>query len=113
MPFINTKVTTEISVEKEAVLKDRLGKAMSIVGKPEAYVMMKFEDNCRMWFSSTNDRDCAFIEVSILGFAQKASYERLTSALCDIISEELNIDGDRIYVKYTETEYWGHNGYMF
>lgn len=113
MPFINTKVTTEITREKEEILKAKMGRAMSIVGKPESYVMLSFEDNCRMWFSSTNNRDCAFIDVSLLHGASRAAYEKLTEELCNIVSEELNIDGDRIYVKYEETENWGHNGYMF
>ena len=49
MPFINTKVTTEITKEKEEVLKAELGKAITLIGKGEAYLMLGFEDNCRLW----------------------------------------------------------------
>ncbi len=113
MPFINTKVTTEISKEKEAVLKERFGKAMSLIGKPEAYLMLNFEDNQRMWFAGDNSEDTAFLDVSILHTAPRASYEKLTEALCLIISEELLISPDRIYVKFEETENWGHAGNLF
>lgn len=113
MPFINTKVTTEISSEKEAVLKARFGKAMALIGKPEAYLMLNFEDKQRMWFAGDNSKDTAFVDVSILHTAPRASYEKLTEELCNIISEELLISPDRIYVKFEETENWGHSGYMF
>lgn len=113
MPFINTKVTTEITFEQEEVLKARLGKALSLIGKPEAYLMLQFEENCRLWFAGTNDEDTAYVEVALLHSASKASYEKLTEEICNILSEELSIPSSRIYVKFSETEFWGHDGYMF
>ena len=113
MPFINTKVTTEITREKEEVLKARFGKAMSLIGKPEAYLMLSFEENQRMWFGGSDDEDCAFVDVSILHTASRSAYEKLTAELCSILEEELSIPQSRIYVKYEETENWGHAGYMF
>lgn len=113
MPFINTKVTTEITFEQEEVLKAKLGKAIALIGKPEAYLMLSFEENCRLWFAGSNDEEAAYVEVALLHSAPKASYERLTEEICSILSEELAIPSDRIYVKFSETEFWGHNGYMF
>ncbi len=113
MPFINTKVSTEITRDNEVALKTAFGKAMSLIGKPEAYLMLSFEDNCRLWFSGDNSLPCAFIDVSILHSAPRASYELLTEALCKSVEDILLIPSDRIYVKFEETENWGHNGYMF
>lgn len=113
MPFINTMVTTEITHEKEEILKAKFGKALALIGKPEAYLMLKFEENCRLWFAGSNDEESAYIEVALLHSAPKASYEKLTGELCKILSEELLIPSQRIYVKFSETEYWGHDGYMF
>lgn len=113
MPFINTCVTTEITHEKEVVLKEKLGKAIALIGKPEAYLMLKFEENCRLWFAGTNDDEAAYVEVALLHSAPKASYEKLTKAICDILTEELSIPADRIYVKFSETEFWGYDGFMF
>ena len=113
MPFINTCVTTEITHEKEEILKAKLGKALSLIGKPEAYLMLNFSENCRLWFAGTNDEDAAFVEVALLHSAPKASYEKLTKAICDILNEELSIPTNRIYVKYSETEFWGYDGFMF
>lgn len=113
MPFINTCVTTEITFQKEEILKAKLGKAIALIGKPEAYLMLNFSENCRLWFSGTNDEDAAFVEVALLHSAPKASYEKLTKAICDILNEELSIPTNRIYVKYSETEFWGWDKMMF
>ena len=113
MPYINTKVTTEITFEKEEVLKARLGKALSLIGKPEAYLMLSFEENCHLWFAGTNDEDAAYVEVALLHSAPKVSYEKLTAEICNILSEELGIPSGRIYVKFSETEFWGWDGRMF
>ncbi len=113
MPFINTMVTTEITHDKEEILKAKLGKALSLIGKPEAYLMLKFEENCRLWFAGSNDEDAAYVEVALLHSAPKASYEKLTEAICDILSSELSIPTGRIYVKFSETEFWGWDGRMF
>lgn len=113
MPFINTKVTTEITFEQEEILKEKLGKALALIGKPESYLMLQFEENCRLWFAGSNDEDAAYVEVALLHSAPKASYEKLTAEICKILSEELAIPSDRIYVKFSETEFWGHNGQMF
>lgn len=113
MPFINTMVTTEITHEKEVVLKEKLGKALALIGKPEAYLMLNFSENCRLWFAGENTEDAAYVEVALLHSAPKASYEKLTEAICDILGEELAIPANRIYVKFSETEYWGWNNMMF
>ena len=112
MPFINTKVTTEITHEKEVVLKEKFKKAISLIGKSEAYLMLQFEENSRHGFGGSND-DCAFVDVSLLHSAPKASYEKLTAEICDILSQELSIPSNRIYVKFEETENWGYDGFMF
>ena len=46
MPFINSKISTPISIEQEQALKTRLGQAISIVpGKSESWLMLGFEPN--------------------------------------------------------------------
>lgn len=113
MPFINTKVTREITKEKEAVLKAELGKAITLIGKGETYLMLGFEDNCRLWLGGKNDEDMAFVEVSLLGHTTKENAGKLTEAICEIFSRELGISGDKVYVKYSETDLWGWDGRMF
>lgn len=113
MPFINTKVTTEITKEKEEILKAELGKAITLIGKAEAYLMLGFEDNCRLWFQGNQQGDTAYVEVALLGHVTKENAEKLTSAICDIMNKELSISPDRVYVKFSETDIWGFNNIVF
>ena len=114
MPNIATKVSVEISPEKEVVLKEKLGKAISLLrGKSEAWLMLAFEDNISMYFKGDCTQDYAYLEVSLFGSASDAAYDRLTAALSEIVNEELGIDRANIYIKYEEAEHWGWNGANF
>ena len=114
MPFINIKTTEEIAKEKELALKAKLGKAIECFpGKTETWLMLNFEDNCKIYFQGKNDRPAAYLEVSILGSANNSAYDKMTAELTKIINDELDIPSDRIYIKYEETEHWGWNGGNF
>lgn len=110
MPFINTKTNISISKEKEESIKSKLGKAISIIGKSESWLMVNFEDNARMYFKGENAFPMAFVEVSLYGRASSSSYNSLTSEITSILNEELEIEEDKVYVKYSEIENWGWNG---
>lgn len=114
MPYINSKISVELSDEKEAAIKAKLGKAIALIpGKSEAYLMLNFQDNCRMYFGGKNDSPIAMIEVKLFGSAGKKDYDILTKEICSIFNEELNIPPNNIYVKYDEVENWGWNGHNF
>lgn len=113
MPFINAKTTAKISPQKEASIKSRLGQAITLLGKGEAWLMLNFEDDCRMWFKGSDSKDYAMVEVELFGKASASQYDAMTEKVCEIISEELGISPDCIYVKYSEIDHWGYNGFNF
>ncbi len=114
MPFINLKTTKKITSEAEAALREGFGKDIEIIpGKTESWLMLGFEDNCRMAFSGKSEPDIAYVEVSLLGSTTAAVYARLTAAITKRVEDVLGVAGNRIYVKYEETEYWGWNGSNF
>lgn len=114
MPCIQTKVNVKISPEKEENLKKELGKAIALIpGKSEAWLMLTFEDECHISFQGKSDEPAAFVEVKIYGKASGSAYESLTAEITRILSGELGIRADRIYVKYEEAQYWGWNGGNF
>lgn len=114
MPMISTKTTTPITSEQEIILKEKLGKAIEILpGKTETWLMLGFEDNCRLWFRGDNSNPLAYVEVSALGKINPSNAEDLTAEICKIFKEVLGIDGSRIYVKYEETDKWGFDGMNF
>ena len=113
MPYIKTKTSVPISKEKETVLKAKLGSAITALGKGEAWLMLEFEDNCRLWFRGEQDTPLAMVEVSLFGKASEDQYEKMTKAVCALLSEELGIDPEGIYVKYEEVAHWGYNNFNF
>lgn len=114
MPCIQTKVNGKISAQQEQAVKERLGKAISLLpGKSESWLMLSFEDECRLYFKGKQEAGTAFVEVKLFGGADSASYDRLTAEITKILHEELNVDPARCYVKYEETEHWGWNGGNF
>lgn len=114
MPYIRTQTSTSISAEKEKMLKEKLGNAIAVFpGKTEKWLMLSFEENCRLWFAGTNDRPAAMVEVMLLGKAENSYYDKMTEVLCQLFADELGIPADRIYVKYEECSHWGWNGSNF
>ena len=113
MPYICVKTNTAIPANKEERIKAALGAAVSAIGKPEAWLMVELQDNCRLYFRGSTAQPIAYSEVKLLGRAGRASYEKLTEKICGILNEELNIDPSNVYVKYEEVENWGYNNGLF
>lgn len=114
MPFINTQTNVRLSAEKEAVLKEKLGKAISeFPGKSEYWLMLNFTDNCRMWFRGYNNFPIAMVEIQLFGSAEAAVCERMTKIVCKLFQEELNIQPEHVYVNYTFSDVWGWNNENF
>ncbi|MBR0146671.1 MAG: hypothetical protein IJM25_08440 [Eubacterium sp.] len=113
MPFINSKITVKMSDEKKDAIKAKLGQACQLIGKPEAYVMIGFEDEYCLYFAGEKLEKGAFVSVDLLGSPNSAAFERMTARICEIYAEELGIPGDHIYVEYQTTGDWGWNGRNF
>lgn len=114
MPCIRVQSDVCMSPAQKENLKGRFGEAISILpGKSERWLMVILEDQKNIWLQGRNDSPAAFLEVSLYGKADSQAYGRLTGELTRIVTEELQISPDRIYVKYEETPHWGWNGSNF
>lgn len=114
MPCIQTTTNITINQDQESLLKEKLGKAISIIpGKSEQWLMLTFTQNCTMFFRGEQKSPMAFIEVKIFGKADQSAYNQLTGEICSIYQEVLNISPDHIYIKYEECSQWGWNGSNF
>ena len=113
MPFINVMVSEDITKEQELAVKTRLGKAISVLGKGEAYLMVNITPNCNLYFGGKNDTPIAIGELKLLGNPTGGSYERFTVEFCKIMEEELNIPKNKTYVTYQAIVNWGYNGFNF
>ena len=114
MPYIDTKTTVKLTEEKKDALAKRYGKAITVIpGKSEAHLMLGFQDGIKMYFAGATGKPMAFVEVKILGTSTKEHFSNLTAEICSILKDELEIDGDCVYVQYVETTHWGWNGSNF
>ena len=114
MPFIETKTNVAITKEKERELKERLGKAISIIpGKSESWLMLAIEGNIPMYFRGDDSEPVAFIEVKIFGNASGDVYSRMTKELTGIYGNLLGIAPDHMYIRYFGSSDWGWNGNNF
>lgn len=113
MPFIDSKVTVKASDEQKKRIKEELGKAISIMHKPETYLMVGIEDNYTLYFAGEKLDRGAFVSVDVFGKPSSADCSKMTASICSILQKELSIPPDKVYVRYMGTNDWGWNGSNF
>lgn len=113
MPFIDSKITVSVTPEKKEVIKSRFGQTMKILGKSESYLMVGFEDGYDLYMGGNKLDKGAYVSVSLFGNATSAAYDKMTGEICNILSEELGIPGNSVYVTYHGVNDWGWNGSNF
>ena len=113
MPFIDSKIAGAVSAEKKERIKSKLGEAVSLLNKTESFLMVGFEDNYDLYMAGNKLEKGAYVSVSLYGNAAPAAYDKMTGAICDILSEELDIPGNQVYVTYHGVNDWGWNGRNF
>ena len=111
MPFIDCKITKKLTEEQKERIKSGLGKSISIMHKPESYLMVGIADGYDLYFAGKKLENGAFIDIKLLG--KPKDCEKMTEAICALLKEELGIDGSGVYITYQGISDWGHDGYNF
>ncbi|MFR5972150.1 MAG: phenylpyruvate tautomerase MIF-related protein, partial [Clostridium sp.] len=75
--------------------------------------MVGFEDNYDLYMGGSKLDKGAYVSVSLFGQASPSAYSEMTKVICDILSEELSIPGNQVYVTYHGVNDWGWNGSNF
>ena len=113
MPFIDSKITVSVAPETKETIKNELGKAVSILSKPESFLMVGFEDNYDLYMGGRKLDKGVYVAVSLFGNASSSAYEQMTAKICEIYEKELGIPGNSVYVTYHGVNDWGWNGRNF
>ena len=113
MPFIDSKVTVTLTEEKKEAVKAKLGRAVSLLHKGESYLMVGFADGYSLYFGGKKLEKGAYVEVSLFGSASPSDYDKMTGEICRILSDELQIPANAVYVTYHGVKDWGWNGGNF
>lgn len=113
MPFIDCKFTKQLTPDEKENIKCGLGKLVSILHKPESYLMVGIEDKYDLYFAGKKLDAGAYVSVSLFGSLRSADCEKMTAAVCELLKNELDINGTSVYVTYQGIENWGYNGNNF
>jgi len=105
MPYLNI-VTNQEAKDEASLLKAASETVAKATGKPESYVMVALEQKAGMLFGGS-DAPTAILDIRSLGLP--GDRKAFSDALCTMITQQLGIDGSRIYISMTDSERhnWG------
>lgn len=108
MPLLRIATNSQID-DKAALLPKASAKVAQLLGKPERYVMVEIQDQMAMIFDGKTD-PLAYLELKSIGLPEDKTGE-LSAGLCELISGELGINADRIYIEFADAQrhMWGWN----
>lgn len=110
MPYLMVQTNRHVD---QATSESFVSRASSLVsdqlGKSEGYVMVSLQPPTPMAFAGKID-PAAYLELKSIGLPEKATTS-LSNALCQLVSSELGIDKERIYIEFanSESHMWGWN----
>lgn len=113
MPYVAVKTNVSVDAPAAEAVKKGLGRAItSFSGKSERWLMCSVEGGVSMSFQG-DPSPCAFVEAEVLGELDRGECEAFCEKVCALLTGEIGISGDRIYVRFSPTENWGWNGGLF
>ncbi len=113
MPYIEAKVTVPVGPEKKEILKSKFGKAVSLIRKPESYLMVGIEDSRDLWFAGKKLEKGAYVSVSAFGDPSRPDCAKMAAELTKILGDELQIPGEHIYITFHPVQTWAWQGGLF
>lgn len=105
MPYLN--IITNQSIADESLFLKTVSQAVAKAsGKPESYVMVSLKSDSSILMGGS-DAPVAFLDYRALGLPDDRA--AFSDALCSVITEQLSIAGNRIYISMTDSERhnWG------
>ena len=113
MPLLTITTNRPLPESPDDLLRLASRTVASLLGKPERYVMVQLNHNPRMAFAG-DTAPLAYLELKSIGLPAERTAD-FSSALCELISEQLQIDPERIYIEFSDAQrhLWGWNGATF
>ena len=98
----------EIHREGAKILSHELGKSLE-------YVMVVVNAGSSISFAQDSSKPSAYLEVKNIGELSPAVTAKLSMQLCELISQKLGVETNRIYIEYQEAQrhQWGWSGQTF
>ena len=113
MPFIDCKITKKLTDEQKEKLKSGLGAAISNMHKPESYLMVGICDGYDLFFAGKKMQSGAFVDIRAFGEVNPQDCNKMTAAVCRILSDSAGIESSGVYITYEGYRNWGWDGGNF
>ena len=114
MPFIQVQLSLKINENQKNDLQSKLTDVVAAgFSKPKMYIMSEIEDEKSLFMGGNKLEKGAYINISLLGSANKSSCQNITKSVCDILNKDFGIEGNNVYVTYHPVDLWAWNGMMF
>lgn len=114
MPCIIIQSNVKLEEAKQKDLLADMSKNLSkTLGKPEAYVMVGYQ-NAAMVFGGV-DTPCVFAQLNSIGQISVDKNEKTSAVITGILVKHLNVSADRVYITFNDVKpsNWGFNGSTF
>ena len=110
MPYINISTSQKLSDAQKEKIKTELGRLIAIIPtKAEAYLMVDFSD-ARTFYKAGQKVDGAFIDLRLFYKSELAPKKKFTEETFALLSGELGIKKENLYLTIMEFDNWGSSG---
>jgi phenylpyruvate tautomerase PptA (4-oxalocrotonate tautomerase family) len=110
MPYIAVKTGEALSEARKDALTRELGRLISIIpGKTEPDLIVDLACGADMYMGGRRV-PCAYIDLRVYSKAEEGAKERFTSEVFTLISRELGIKKENLYMTVSEFDRWGYDG---
>jgi phenylpyruvate tautomerase PptA (4-oxalocrotonate tautomerase family) len=116
MPLLQIQTSSKVATATDpaGLLKTLSGELAQLLGKPESYVMVSFENDATLLFGGSAEAAC-FAVLKNIGTFTPDQTERLSATLTRHLSAGLGVSPSRIYIEFVDAKahLWGHDGGTF
>ncbi|KAG5053989.1 hypothetical protein JHK85_006499 [Glycine max] len=115
MPCLNLSTNVSLEgVDTSSILAEATSSVASIIGKPEAYVMIVLKGSVPIAFGG-NEQPAAYGELVSIGGLNPSVNKELSAAIASILETKLSVPKSRFFLKFYDTKgsNFGWNGSTF
>jgi hypothetical protein len=107
MPYIAVNTTEKLSLSKQEAVKSELGRLISIIPtKNEAGLLVDFSGDHSFYRAGAAVKS-AYVEVRLYHSSEFEAKKKFTEEVFSLLSRELGIESNNMYLNIIELENWG------
>ncbi|KAK0598664.1 hypothetical protein LWI29_036801 [Acer saccharum] len=104
MPCLDLSTNVNLDgVDTSSILSEAISTVASIMGKPEAYVMIVLKGSVPIAFGGT-EQPAAYGELVSIGGLNPDTNKKLSAAIATILVKELSVPKSRFFLKFYDTK---------